>query len=83
MPDEIFYAHSFLNNLRTAHLAIFIQQFIEAGMFLFSGQGEPGGFELAWPGVDERGQRVASGVYFCRLQTSWGYTETRKLVLVQ
>jgi len=50
---------------------------------LFDGAVEPGGHEFTWYGDDKRGQRVASGVYFYRVETSWGYQETRMLVMVQ
>ena len=50
---------------------------------MYTGHAEPGGYEFAWPGVDEGGRKVASGVYVYRFQTSWGYTETRKLTLLQ
>jgi hypothetical protein len=30
---------------------------------------EPGKYEITWNGRDEGGNEVASGVYFCRLET--------------
>jgi len=50
---------------------------------LYSGYAVPGGYEFTWSGGDERGGRVASGVYVFRLQTDWGYTEARRMVLVR
>jgi hypothetical protein len=50
---------------------------------LLAGHGEPGGHEVAWRGRNERGERVSSGVYFCRLETDGGHRETRKLLLVK
>jgi hypothetical protein len=41
-----------------------------------------GRFELAWDGRDERGQEVASGVYFYRLTTA-GNMITRRMTLVR
>jgi len=36
----------------------------------------------AWSGLDDRGQSVASGVYFYRLTTAT-YTATRRMVLLE
>jgi flagellar hook assembly protein FlgD len=33
-----------------------------------SGNRETGRFTFSWDGLDERGQRVASGIYFYRLK---------------
>jgi hypothetical protein len=41
-----------------------------------------GEFSLAWSGTDASGRRVASGVYWCRLDYE-GLTETEKLLLVR
>jgi len=41
-----------------------------------------GELELAWDGADESGQRVASGVYWCRLDYE-GWSESEKLLLVR
>ena len=40
----------------------------------------PGRWEAVWDGCDESGYRVATGVYFCRLDAE-GYSETRTMVL--
>ncbi len=42
----------------------------------------PGELELRWDGTDDRGRRVASGVYFCCLKVG-GKDETRKMVLLR
>ena len=42
----------------------------------------PGRYEVAWNGTDTRGHRVASGVYFCRLNAD-GLSLTRKMVLLE
>ena len=42
----------------------------------------PGRYEVGWNGENDRGERVAAGVYFYRL-TAPGYSQTRKLVLVR
>jgi hypothetical protein len=40
---------------------------------------EPGRYSLAWDGIDERGQQVASGVYFVKLESPLG-SATRKVI---
>ena len=50
---------------------------------LFDDHAEPGGFEVPWFGRSDTGRRMASGVYFSRLQTESGFVETRKLLMVQ
>jgi len=42
----------------------------------------PGLHEIEWRGVDQRGESVAPGVYFLRLEGSFG-TEVRKLLLIR
>jgi hypothetical protein len=49
---------------------------------LLDGPQEAGQKTVTWHGRDERGRRVASGVYFYRLQAP-GYEKTLKMVLVQ
>jgi len=44
---------------------------------------KPAGFHsVRWDGYDEKGQEVAGGVYFCRLEAE-GYTGTIKLLLLR
>jgi hypothetical protein len=43
---------------------------------------EAGVFEVEWNGKDNRGERVASGVYFCRLSAA-GHVTTHKMVLLK
>jgi hypothetical protein len=47
---------------------------------LFRGERDPGGYEAGWDGLDADGRKVASGVYFARLETVKG-AASRKLVL--
>lgn len=49
---------------------------------LASGRREAGGHEVRWDGTNERGARVASGIYFARLSTARGAV-TRTLNLVR
>jgi hypothetical protein len=39
----------------------------------------PGTYRVSWTGSDERGSRVAAGVYFLRM-TSGDYTKVQKVV---
>jgi hypothetical protein len=50
---------------------------------LDEGRRMPGRYEVAWAGADESGRRVATGIYFCRLRTSTGAQQTRKLLLIR
>jgi len=38
--------------------------------------------QVIWNGIDEKGQRVAPGVYFYKLETN-GYKNTKKLILLR
>jgi subtilisin family serine protease len=49
---------------------------------LVNGAQPPGRYRVDWDGRDERGQRVAGGVYFYRLEAG-SYTKTRKMVLLK
>jgi ELWxxDGT repeat protein len=42
----------------------------------------PGRYEVGWDGRDERGERVATGVYFYRLMVP-DFEQTKKLVLIK
>jgi hypothetical protein len=44
---------------------------------------DAGEYRDSWNGLDHGGNKVSSGVYFLKLTTSSGYSETRKMVLVQ
>lgn len=49
---------------------------------LVDGELKPGWYTVTWDGVDEKGQPVSSGVYYCRLVGGEEVT-TRKMVLVK
>lgn len=42
----------------------------------------PGGYSVAWNGLDGKGRKVSSGVYLCRLKTDH-HDESTKLVLLK
>jgi len=49
---------------------------------LRDGVDTPGEKSLVWDGRNDRGQAVATGVYFCRMQTT-GYSNTIKMVMTK
>jgi hypothetical protein len=49
---------------------------------LVDGRLEPGLHEAVWDGLDERGQRVSSGIYWSQLRTE-GYVSSKKLVVLR
>jgi hypothetical protein len=49
---------------------------------LIDARQNPGEKQVKWYGLNDRGMRVASGVYFCRM-TAAGFEQTRKMVLIQ
>ncbi len=50
---------------------------------LHEGRQEPGRYEMAWDGENDRGRRVAAGIYFCQMETSAGVAGTRKMLLLK
>jgi hypothetical protein len=50
---------------------------------LLEGETEPGRHEVIWNGLDDRGERVASGVYFAVLSDSKGNVTSRKLITLK
>jgi hypothetical protein len=49
---------------------------------LTEGRREPGRYEITWNGEDQGDNRVASGVYFCRL-TGEHFSATRKMLMLR
>jgi hypothetical protein len=49
---------------------------------LINKRNEPGSYAVAWNGLDENGKAVASGLYFCSLQTKQ-YSYVRKMILLR
>jgi hypothetical protein len=48
----------------------------------FQGRSEAGTLEIEWQGVDDRGARVASGVYFYAFKAG-DFSDVRKMVLMK
>jgi hypothetical protein len=42
-----------------------------------------GRYTITWDGRDFHGQQVSSGIYFSRLETSTGFAQTRKMMLLK
>ena len=64
---------------------------VEVKVFNFAGQEirtlvkefqQPGYYQISWDARDEQGQRVSSGVYFCRLQAG-SFVQSRKMILLR
>jgi len=49
---------------------------------LHRGYRDPGVFQAVWDGRNDRGERVASGMYFARMVAP-GFTATRKMILLK
>jgi flagellar hook assembly protein FlgD len=49
---------------------------------LIDGRLDAGRHTVLWDGTDDRGRRVATGIYFCRLEST-DSTNTLKLALVK
>jgi hypothetical protein len=50
---------------------------------LVTGEISVGHYEVIWPGVDDAGRPVASGIYFLHLATDAGHNLIKKMVLVR
>jgi flagellar hook assembly protein FlgD len=46
---------------------------------LKNGVEKPGVYKVIWDGKDNQGNKVSSGIYFCRLSTN-KFTATKKVV---
>ena len=49
---------------------------------LVDGVREAGEWSVAWDGTDDRGGKVSTGVYICRIRTG-DFTRTIRMVLVK
>jgi flagellar hook assembly protein FlgD len=43
---------------------------------------DAGSYEVAWDGTNDEGRSIASGIYFCRMETT-GYERSLKMVLLR
>jgi uncharacterized repeat protein (TIGR01451 family) len=50
---------------------------------LYDGYCEPGRYETAWNGENERGRRAATGIYFCQMATPTGFRSACKMLLMK
>ena len=49
---------------------------------LFSGEKDAGRYDVQWNGVDDNGERVGAGIYFCRIEAG-NTAATRKMVVIR
>ncbi|UCE25758.1 MAG: M28 family peptidase, partial [Candidatus Zixiibacteriota bacterium] len=49
---------------------------------LVNGGQEPGVYNIVWSGLDDQGRQVASGVYFCRLETD-DHSTIKKMTILR
>ena len=47
-----------------------------------TGEGTPGTHRISWDTRDDRGQNVASGVYFYRMQAG-SFTDVKRLTVIR
>jgi FlgD Ig-like domain len=50
---------------------------------LVKGHHAPGSYSVRWDGRDDNGRRLASGVYFYKLETPSGVTGSKKLIMLK
>ncbi len=68
---------------RTAHATLCIYNALGQRVATLSDRERPAGtYSIVWNGMNDRGEAVASGVYFYRLETD-DFVETRKMVLMK
>jgi hypothetical protein len=44
---------------------------------------EPGVYQIVWDGTNNEGQKVASGIYFCRMEANGDIRKVRKMLLLK
>ncbi len=44
---------------------------------------QTGRYKVSWDGLDDTGRKVSAGIYFYQLSTEFGFTKTKKLLLLK
>jgi hypothetical protein len=50
---------------------------------LLDGTVSPGRYEVVWCGENEGGRRVGAGIYFCHLESTSGFEQTQKILMIK
>ena len=73
--------------ISTAEIKISVvvdEKYLELGVrTLHDGVLTAGRHQIVWNGQDDRGRQAASGVYFARVRTADGQTDSRRMMMVK